>query len=130
MVDCKFPEEEECVFLTTFLTNATTGKTTRTRMALWDTGAACSCVSRELADFLQLEKVGEDTIDSATGSETADVCRCIFTLSPEDSFERDVLVLPINDTPAVIGMDIIRVGHSQIIPTENNGIRFLFQQNE
>ncbi|MBQ9665464.1 MAG: hypothetical protein IJV33_03210 [Bacteroidaceae bacterium] len=104
-----------------------TGKTTRTKMALWDTGAACSCVSRELADFLALEKVGEDTIDSATGSETADVCRCIITLSPEDSFVRDVLVLPINDTPAIIGMDIIRVGHSQISPTEEGGIHFLFE---
>lgn len=98
-------------------------------MALWDTGAACSCVSRELADFLDLEKVGEDTIDSATGSETADVCRCIITLSPEESFVRDVLVLPINDTPAIIGMDIIRVGHSQIMPTEDGGIHFMFESN-
>lgn len=129
MVDCRLPKEKECVFLTTFLTNATTGKTTRTKMALWDTGAACSCVSRELADFLQLEKVGEDTIDSATGSEVADVCRCLFTLSPKDSFMRDVLVLPINDTPAVIGMDIIRVGHSQIMPTEDGGLHFIFDVN-
>ena len=42
---------------------------------------------------------------------------------------RDVLVLPINDTPAVIGMDIIRVGHSQIMPTEDGGLHFIFDVN-
>lgn len=117
------------MLLTTFLRNVTTGKMTRTKHALWDTGAASSCVSKEIADYLELEKIGEDVIESATGCMKVDVCKCLIAISKEEVFVRKVLVLPVNGTPAIIGMDIIRLGHTNIFP-EGDNLRFTFEVKE
>ena len=109
MLDLDLGQESELILLPVRLENAITGKETYTNYALWDTGAEMSGVSQELADWLQLEFRDEGMyMQSASDTISVKVAKCKMELPSGECFEQDVMVLPTNDTPVIVGFDIIK----------------------
>ena len=99
------------------LRNTPVGKATYTKLALWDTGAEMSGISEELAAWLQLEPRDEGMyMQSASETVSVKVANCQFELPSGEVFEQDILILPSNDTPVIIGLDIIKQGLFSLKP--------------
>ena len=79
-----------------------------------------SGLSEELATWLQLElrDVGM-YMQSASETVPVKVANCQFELPSGEAFEQDVLILPTNDTPVIIGMDIIKQGFFSLRPEDD-----------
>lgn len=120
MLDLDLPKDSALLQLPVLLRNTPAGKATYTNLALWDTGAEMSGVSEELAAWLQLESRDEGMyMQSASETVSVKVANCQFELPSGEVFEQDVLILPTNDTPVIIGLDIIKQGLFLLEPNEN-----------
>ena len=109
------------------LRNIPAGKATYTKLALWDTGAEMSGISEELAKWLQLELRDEGMyLQSASGTVSVKVADCQFELPSGEVFEQDVLILPTNDTPVIVGLDIIKQGFFSLKP-EGEKLHFHYE---
>ena len=121
MLDLDLPKERKLLKLPVLLRNIPAGKATYTKLALWDTGAEMSGVCEELATWLQLESRDEGMyMQSASGTTSVKVANCRFELPSGEVFEQDVLILPTDDTPVIIGLDIIKQGFFSL--KQGNGI--------
>lgn len=117
MLDLDLPKQTALLQLPVLLRNTPAGKATYTKFALWDTGAEMSGVSEELATWLQLEPRDEGMyMQSASETVSVKVANCQFELPSGELFEQDVLILPTNDTPVILGMDIIKQGYFFLKP--------------
>ena len=86
-----------------------------------------SGVSEELAAWLQLEPRDEGMyMQSASGTVSVKVATCQLELPSGELFEQDVIILPTNDTPVIIGLDIIRQGFFSLRP-EANSLHFHYE---
>lgn len=119
MLDLTLDLESEQILLPVRLANVPAGKATYTNLALWDTGAEMSGVSQELADWLKLEKrdVGM-YMQSASEIVPVQVASCLLQFPSGETFEQDVMILPSNDTPVIVGFDIIKQGLFSLCPKE------------
>ena len=126
MLELDLTLQTEHILLPVRLENATAGRATYTKCALWDTGAEMSGVSLELAEWLGLHQrdVGM-YMQSASGIVPVKVATCTLQLPSGECFEQDVMVLPTNDTPVIIGFDIIKQGCSIIEPHDDK-LHFAF----
>ncbi|MBQ0137487.1 MAG: retroviral-like aspartic protease family protein [Bacteroidales bacterium] len=117
MLDLDLALNSEQIMLPVRLENAIAGKATYTKRALWDTGAEMSGVSDELATWLQLERrdVGM-YMQSASGIVPVEVAMCKMQLLSGECFEQEVMILPTNDTPVIVGFDIIKQGLFSLEP--------------
>ena len=119
MLDLDLPKDSNLLQLPVLLRNTLVGKATYTRLALWDTGAEMSGISNELAAWLQLEPRDEGMyMQSASETVSVKVANCQFELPSGEVFEQDILILPSNDTPVIIGLDIIKQGLFSLKPEE------------
>lgn len=120
MLDLDLPRKSALLQLPVLLRNTPAGKATYTKLALWDTGAEMSGLSEELATWLQLElrDVGM-YMQSASETVPVKVANCQFELPSGETFEQDVLILPTNDTPVIVGMDIIKQGFFSLRPEDD-----------
>ena len=127
MLDLDLPKKTALLQLPVLLRNTPAGKATYTKLALWDTGAEMSGISEELAAWLQLElrDVGM-YMQSASGTVPVKVANCQFEFPSGEVFEQDVLILPTNDTPVIVGLDIIQQGLFSLRP-ENDILHFHFE---
>jgi hypothetical protein len=117
MLDLDLPKDSNLLQLPVLLRNTLVGKATYTRLALWDTGAEMSGISEELATWLQLEPRDEGMyMQSASETVSVKVANCQFELPSGEVFEQDILILPSNDTPVIIGLDIIKQGLFSLKP--------------
>jgi len=117
MLDLTFPKENGLLQLPMLLRNTPAGKATYTKLALWDTGAEMSGICVELATWLQLELRDEGMyMQSASETVSVKVANCQLQLPSGELFEQDVLILPTNDTPVIIGLDIIKQGLFSLEP--------------
>lgn len=84
--------------------------------ALWDTGAAQSVISKDIAACLQLKPKGIGEVDTANGSVRSWNVSCEIEIPDGCIFEIDNIVVPDNDLEkhVVLGMDIISHGLTQI----------------
>ena len=121
MLDLDLALSSEQILLPVRLENAPAGKATYTKRALWDTGAEMSGVSDELATWLQLERrdVGM-YMQSASGIVPVEVATCKMQLLSGECFEQEVMILPTNDTPVIVGFDIIKQGLFSLEPTPDH----------
>ena len=127
MLDLDLPKESNLLQLPVLLRNIPAGKATYTKLALWDTGAEMSGICEELATWLQLELRDEGMyMQSASGTVSVKVANCQFELPSGEVFEQDVLILPTNDTPAILGLDIIKQGYFSLKPAEEY-LRFHYE---
>lgn len=127
MLDLDLPKESNLLQLPVLLRNIPAGKATYTKLALWDTGAEMSGICEELATWLQLELRDEGMyMQSASGTVSVKVAICQFELPSGEVFEQDVLILPTNDTPAILGLDIIKQGYFSLKPEEEY-LRFHYE---
>ena len=127
MLDLDLPKQSGLLQLPVLLRSTLAGKATYTKLALWDTGADMSGVSEELAAWLQLEPRDEGMyMQSASGTVSVKVASCQFELPSGELFEQDVIILPTNDTPVIIGLDIIRQGFFSLRP-EADSLHFHFE---
>ena len=130
MLDLYLNVESEQILLPVRLENATAGTATYTNFALWDTGAEMSGVSKELSDWLRLEPRNEGMyMQSASEITPVEIALCKFVLPSGESFEQDVMILPTNDTPVIIGFDIIKQGFFSICEEEGS-LHFHFAIDE
>ncbi len=119
MLDLDLPKQSNLLHLPVLLRNTLAGKATYTKLALWDTGAEMSGVSEELAAWLGLQLRDEGMyMQSASETISVKVANCQLELPSGEVFEQDVLVLPTNDTPVIVGMDIIKQGFFYLKPEE------------
>ncbi len=117
MLDLDLPKDSNLLQLPVLLRNTPVGKATYTKLALWDTGAEMSGISEELAAWLQLEPRDEGMyMQSASETVSVKVANCQFELPSGEVFEQDILILPSNDTPVIIGLDIIKQGLFSLKP--------------
>ena len=127
MLDLDLPKESNLLQLPVLLRNTPAGKATYTKLALWDIGAEMSGICEELATWLQFELRDEGMyMQSASETISVKVANCRFELPSGEVFEQDVLILPTNDTPAIIGLDIIKQGFSSLEPEEES-LHFHFE---
>ena len=127
MLDLDLPKQTALLQLPVLLRNTPAGKATYTKLALWDTGAEMSGVSEELAAWLQLEPRDEGMyMQSASETVSVKVANCQFELPSGELFEQDVLILPTNETPVIIGLDIIKQGYFALKP-EQDLLHFHFE---
>jgi len=119
MLDLDLNKDSEQILLPVRLENVSAGKATYTNCALWDTGAEMSGVSQELADWLHLQPrdVGM-YMQSASDTVPVMVATCQLSLPSGECFEQDVMILPTNDTPVIVGFDIIKQGLFSLTPDE------------
>ena len=127
MLDLDLPKKTALLQLPVLLRNTPAGKATYTKLALWDTGAEMSGISEELAAWLQLElrDVGM-YMQSASETVPVKVANCQFEFPSGELFEQDVLILPTNDTPVIVGLDIIKQGFFFLRP-EKDLLHFHFE---
>ena len=86
-----------------------------------------SGISEELAAWLQLVPRDEGMyMQSASGTVSVKVAPCQLELPSGELFEQDVIILPTNDTPVIIGLDIIRQGFFSLRP-EANSLHFHYE---
>ena len=124
MLDLTFPKENGLLQLPMLLRNTPAGKATYTKLALWDTGAEMSGICADLAAWLQLEARDEGMyMQSASETVSVKVANCQLQLPSGELFEQDVLILPTNDTPVIIGLDIFKQG---LFSLEPDGESLLF----
>jgi hypothetical protein len=117
MLDLDLPKDSNLLQLPVLLRNTPVGKATYTKLVLWDTGAEMSGISEELAAWLQLEPRDEGMyMQSASETVSVKVANCQFELPSGEVFEQDILILPSNDTPVIIGLDIIKQGLFSLKP--------------
>ena len=117
MLDLDLPKQSALIQLPVLLRNTPVGKATYTKLALWDTGAEMSGVSEELATWLQLELRDQGMyMQSASETVSVKVANCQFELPSGELFEQDVLILPTNETPVIVGLDIIKQGFFSLRP--------------
>ena len=127
MLDLDLPKQSNLLQLPVLLRNTPVGKATYTRLALWDTGAEMSGISAELATWLQLELRDEGMyMQSASETVSVKVATCQLELPSGELFEQDVLILPTNDTPVIVGLDIIKQGLFSLKP-ETNSLHFHYE---
>ena len=127
MLDLDLPKQSTLLQLPVLLRNTLAGKATYTKLALWDTGADISGVSEELAAWLQLQPRDEGMyMQSASGTVSVKVATCQLEFPSGELFEQDVVILPINDTPVIIGMDIIKQGFFSLKP-ETDSLHFHYE---
>ena len=127
MLDLDLPKQSALIQLPVLLRNTPAGKATYTKLALWDTGAEMSGVSEELATWLQLELRDEGMyMQSASETVSVKVANCQFELPSGELFEQDVLILPTNETPVIIGLDIIKQGFFSLRP-ETESLHFHYE---
>lgn len=118
-------EVDICIFLS--LVQAKT----RTLRALWDIGATNTCIPMELAIKMGIP-LREETI-MQLGTVTQPSHYCSFYLRFSDKHYvliRDGVAVPGSRNKLVIGMDLMRLGTTTIIPNEQNGVRFTFEISE
>ena len=121
MLDLNFPRENALLQLPVLLRNTPAGKATYTKLALWDTGAEMSGICLDLATWLQLEPRDEGMyMQSASETVSVKVANCQLQLPSGELFEQDVLILPTNDTPVIVGLDIIKQGLFFLDPDGEN----------
>ena len=117
MLDLSFPKENALLQLPVLLRNTPAGKATYTKLALWDTGSEMSGICAELATWLQLEPRDEGMyMQSASETISVKVANCQLQLPSGELFDQDVLILPTNDTPVILGLDIIKQGFFSLDP--------------
>ena len=117
MLDLELEKESNLLQLPVLLRSIHAGKATYTNLALWDTGAEMSGICEELATWLQLEPRDEGMyMQSASETVSVKVANCQIELPSGELFEQDVLILPTNDTPVIIGLDIIKQGLFSLEP--------------
>lgn len=117
MLDLSFPKENALIQLPVLLRNTPAGKATYTKLALWDTGAEMSGICQDLATWLLLEPRDEGMyMQSASETVSVKVANCQLQLPSGELFEQDVLILPTNDTPVILGLDIIKQGFFSLDP--------------
>ena len=127
MLDLDLPKQSALLQLPMLLRNTPAGKATYTKLALWDTGAEMSGVSEELAAWLQLELRDEGMyMQSASETVSVKVATCQFELPSGELFEQDVLILPTNETPVIVGLDIIKQGFFSLRP-ETDRLHFHYE---
>ncbi|MBR6031976.1 MAG: hypothetical protein IKP36_08465 [Bacteroidaceae bacterium] len=127
MLDLNFPREKALLQLPVLLRNTPAGKATYTKLALWDTGAEMSGICIDLATWLQLEARDEGMyMQSASETVSVKVANCQLQLPSGELFEQDVLILPTNDTPVIIGLDIIKQGLFSLDP-EGEHLHFHYE---
>ena len=120
MLDLDLPKESNLLQLPVLLRNIPAGKATYTKLALWDTGAEMSGVCEDLATWLQLEPRDEGMyMQSASETVPVKVANCLFEFPSGEVFEQDVLILPTNETPVIVGLDIIKQGFFSLRPEKN-----------
>ena len=121
MLELELAKDSQQILIPIRLENVTAGKATYTKCALWDTGAEMSGVSEELAQWLHLQRrdVGM-YMQSASGIVPVEVATCSMQLPSGECFEQDVMILPTNDTPVIIGFDIIKQGFFSLEPFDLN----------
>ena len=121
MLDLNFPREKALHQLPVLLRNTLVGKATYTKLALSDTGAEMSGICVDLATWLQLEHRDEGLyMQSASETVSVKVANCQLQLPSGELFEQDVLILPTNDTPVIMGLDIIKQGLFSLDPDGEN----------
>ena len=59
-------------------------------------------------------------MQSASETVSVKVANCQFELPSGEVFEQDVLILPTNDTPVILGLDIIKQGFFSLKPEEDS----------
>ena len=127
MLDLSFPKENALLQLPVLLRNTPAGKATYTKLALWDTGAEMSGICQELATWLQLEPRDEGMyMQSASETVSVKVANCQLQLPSGELFDQDVLILPTNDTPVILGLDIIKQGFFSLDP-EGDDLHFHYE---
>lgn len=98
-------------------------------VALWDTGASCSCISNELAQSLNLIPIGKRLVLTPTGSQER-LTYCISIGLPNRVMVQDVIVndseIGAQNLGVLIGMDIITIGDFAV--SNYNGVtKFSFR---
>ena len=68
-------------------------------------------------------------MQSASEITPVEIALCKFVLPSGESFEQDVMILPTNDTPVIIGFDIIKQGFFSI-GEEEGSLHFHFAIDE
>jgi len=82
-------------------------------VALWDTGASCSCISHDVAAKLRLIPIGKRTIQTPTGRETVNRYLVDIVLPNDvtvDSVEVCESEIGAQGLNLLVGMDIITIG--------------------
>lgn len=121
MLDLTLDAAANQILLPVRLENVLAGKATYTNLALWDTGAEMSGVSQELATWLGLSPRDEGMyMQSASETVPVQVATCVLQLPSGETFEQDVMILPSNDTPVIMGFDIIKQGLFTLCPEDGN----------
>ncbi|MDE6736107.1 MAG: retroviral-like aspartic protease family protein [Treponemataceae bacterium] len=101
--------------------NTATTCTPKMWNAIWDTGATKTCITKRIADDLNLIPIGRATISTANGIITTNTYSVHIGL-PNGVTIQNILVSCANlgaDTDILIGMDIITLGDFSI--TNVNG---------
>ena len=115
-------------FSNKLLTNVivTSGHMSSKCLALWDTGATCTCISDRLATVLSLEKIGYTRIQTPSGF--SDVKRYLVNIGlPNKTTIENIVVcdskIGEQGFDVLIGMDIITLGDFAV---SNYGKRTVF----
>jgi len=96
------------------------------KKAIWDTGATASAITPKVAADLNLQAIGQVTVNTANGPTITNVY-VVDILLPNNIWISDVRVTeaPIVGADALIGMDIILLGDFAVT-NQNNKTTFSF----
>ena len=114
-----------CIFI------SPTQAKTRTLKALWDTGATNTCIPMEFAIEMGIPLREETVMQLGTVTQPSRYCSFYLRFSDKHYvLIRDGVAVPGSRSKLVIGMDLVRLGTTTIIPNEQNGVRFTFEISE
>ena len=115
-------EVDICIFLTQTCVKS------RKLKALWDTGATNTCIPMELAEEMGIPLREETVMQLGTVTQPSRYCSFYLRFSDRHYvLIRDGVAVPGSRNKLVIGMDLMRLGTTTIIPNEQNGVRFTFE---
>lgn len=114
--------KDKCPLLKVRIGNEAIGKYIEVNDAIWDTGAHQTCISKDIADALELTLRGKGYATTANGDAIFSTAHCVVILPDSGCFELCQVLVNFSTTlknHVLIGQDIMRYGLTMIDTVED-----------
>lgn len=104
-------------FLKVRIGNESNGKFLDVQDAIWDTGATQTCISRDIAEALELQMYGKGYATTANGDASFSTAHCVIIMPDSGCFELSQVLVNLSTNlkgHVLIGQDIMQHGLTMV----------------
>ena len=129
MIKKKYNSIVKCISFEVVVCNTLDEKNIYTAQAIVDTGATDICINENVADALNIVKIGDIKMNTANGSVICKEGLINISIDGEEVKHLSVVVLPDMETEMLLGMNYLSLGNMEI-NTDNGYTEFVFEKRD